>query len=278
MNHSGWHVPPELLRRYADGDDDWGLSEAVETHLAVCGECRSTVARLADVPQLDNLWARVHTTIAVPADGRLVRAGLRLGIHEADVVVVRASTGLHRPWAVAVLGAVVAALVSSMLDVDLRDFSFLALAPVVPALAVAVAYDATDPVRELTASTPASKLRVAFLRAATALAVAVPVTAAAGLIVPGLDQLTFVWLLPSLALTALVLVLLTGLTAWAASTVTGVVWVLTAAVLARDGGAAAAAVDLASGAVQVICTLTAVLLVFLLVLRTSSTRLLGGYS
>lgn len=278
MNHSGWHVPPELLRRYADGDDDWGLSEAVETHLAVCGECRSTVARLADEPQLENLWARVHTAIAAPADGRLVRAGLRLGVHEADVVVVRASTGLHRPWAVAVLGAVVAALVSSMLEVDLRDFSFLALAPVVPALAVAVAYDATDPVRELTASTPASKLRVALLRAATALAVAVPVTAAVGLVVPGLDQLTFVWLLPSLTLTALVLVLLTGLNAWAASTVTGVVWVVTAAVLARDGGAAAAAVDLASGAVQVGCALIAVLLVFLLVLRTSTTRLLGGYS
>ena len=149
---------------------------------------------------------------------------------------------------------------------------------IVPALAVAVAYDATDPVRELTASTPASKLRVALLRAATALAVALPVTVAVGLVVPGLEQLAFVWLLPSLALTSIVLVLLTWLTAWAASTATVAGWVLTAVVLSWDGGAAGAAVDLASGAAQVACAVLAALFVLLLVLRTSTSRLLGGYS
>ena len=278
MRDSGWHVPPELLQRYAGGADDWALGEAVETHLTGCAECRTAVVRLADQPQLERLWDRVHTTISAPHDGLLVRAGLRLGVHEADVVVVRSSAGLHRPWVVAVLGAVVAAIASAMLNVDLRNVTFLAVAPLVPALAVAVAYDATDPVRELTASTPASKLRVALLRASTALAVALPVTVAVGLVVPGLEQLAFVWLLPSLALTSIVLVLLTWLTAWAASTATVAGWVLTAVVLSWDGGAAGAAVDLASGAAQVACAVLAALFVLLLVLRTSTSRLLGGYS
>jgi len=278
MKESGWHVPDEVLQRYAGGADDWALGEAVETHLTRCPQCRVAVVRLADPSQLEHLWDRVHTTISAPPDGLLVRAGLRLGIHEADVVVVRASSGLHRPWVVAVLGAVVAAVVSAMLDFDLRDLTFLVIAPLVPALAVAVAYDTTDPVRELTASTPASKLRVALLRAATTLAVALPVTSAVGLLVPGLDQLAFVWLLPSLALTAMVLVLLTWLTAWTASAATGAAWVLTAVVLARNGGAAGASLDIASGAAQVACAVLATQFTLLLILRTSSTRLLGGYT
>lgn len=278
MQENEWHVPPQVLQRYAGGGDDWALGEAVEAHLTRCSQCRAAVARLEDRPRFEDLWVRVHTTISAPPQGLLVRAALRLGVPDADVVVVRASSGLYRPWVVAVLGAVLAALVPAMLNLDLGHLMFIAVAPVVPALAVAVAYDATDPVRELTASTPASKLRVALLRTATALAVALPVTAAVGLVVPGLDQLAYAWLLPSLALTALVLVLLTWLPAWAASTATGAAWVLTAAALTRDGGAAGAVVDLASLPAQLAFALLGALFVLLLILRTSSTRLLGGYS
>ena len=278
MRENEWHVPPEVLQRYAGGADDWALGEAVETHLTRCPRCRGAVAGLEDRPRLEELWTKVHVTISAPPQGRFVRAALRLGVPDADVVVVRASSGLYRPWVVAVLGAVLAALIPAMLNLDLRDLMFIAVAPVVPALAVAVAYDATDPVRELTASTPASKLRVALLRTATALAVALPVTGAVGLVVPGLEQLAYAWLLPSLALTGLVLVLLTWLPAWAAATATGAAWVLTAAALTRDGGAGGAVVDLASGPAQLAFALLGASLVLLLILRTSSTRLLGGYS
>ncbi len=107
----------------------------------------------------------------------------RLGVAPDDVVVVSAADAFLVPWAVAVGFAVVSACVVGLagLGPASRDAAFLALAPLVPVLAVVASYDALDPLREVMAPTPYSKLRLALLRATAALAVAVPATMAIGL-------------------------------------------------------------------------------------------------
>jgi hypothetical protein len=152
-----------------------------------------------------------------------------------------------------------------------QDAAFLALAPLVPVLAVAMAYDALDPLREVCLATPYSKLRLALLRATATLAVAVPATLAVGL-VPGMHDLAFAWLLPSLGLTTGLLVLLTWFEApLAGSLVTGS-WL--ALVLGLRSGWDVQA--LASPAAQLSCVALALVLAALLLVRTSTLRLQGG--
>ena len=130
-------------------------------------------------------------------------------------MVVSAADSFMVPWAVAVGFAVVSACVVALAGLGAAgpDMAFLALVPLVPVLAVVAPYDALDPLREVVAATPYSKLRLALFRATAALAVAVPATMTIGFVVP--DWMTSVsWLAPSLGLTVAALVLLTWLEAW----------------------------------------------------------------
>jgi hypothetical protein len=153
-----------------------------------------------------------------------------------------------------------------------QDAAFLALTPLVPVLAVAMAYDALDPLREVCVATPYSKLRLAMLRATATLAVAVPATLALGLVVPGMRDLAFIWLLPSLGLTTGLLVLLTWLEAPLAGAVVAGSWV--ALVFALRSGWDV--LVLASAAAQLACLALALLLGATLLVRTSTLRLQGG--
>ena len=118
------------------------------------------------------------------------------GLPDDDAVVVRASTALYLPWVISVCAALVCAVLAAVLPEPHGTSSFLVLAPLIPVLAVAAAYDTTDPLREVVGPTPLSKLRIALLRASVALAAAVPVTLGLGLLVPGFGGLAFAWLLP----------------------------------------------------------------------------------
>ena len=65
---------------------------------------------------------------------------------------------------------------------------YAVVAPLLPAMLVAAAYDASDPTRELLDATPFSKLRIALLRTALAVAAALPVVVLMGVLVPGLES------------------------------------------------------------------------------------------
>jgi len=146
------------------------------------------------------------------------------------------------------------------------------MAPLVPVLAVAAAYDALDPLRELTAPTPYSTLRLALLRATASLAVALPVTAAIGLVVPGLQDLAWVWLAPSFGLTLAALVLLTWWEAPVAAAMVCAVWVGSVVVVRTRG-----TVDVLTAPVaQVAFAAAGIALAATLVLRTSTLRIQGG--
>jgi hypothetical protein len=90
--------------------------------------------------------------------------------------------------------------------------AWLAIAPLLPAVLVAGAYDSTDPLRELTGATPSGKLRVALLRTVVAVLGALPLVLLMTL-VPDIDVSVSAWLLPALAISLVLLVLLTRLAA-----------------------------------------------------------------
>lgn len=267
MTTSTWHAAPDLLARYAGGRLDDTAQAAVEAHLTACAPCREHARSLAPPTLLDRAWLGIRSEVAAPTGPAVLRRLVRLGLPERDAVILRASSSLHTSAALAVGAAIVCAIVGGTIGANRQDAAFLLLAPLVPVLAVVAAYDATDPLRHLTGTTPASALRTALLRSVAALTIAVPLTIAVGLLVPGLRDLAGTWVLPGLALTSGSLVLLTRWTARVTFPVVAAGWLVLVGL--RSGSTVAA---LTSTGGQVACLVATALLTAVLVLRTSSAR------
>jgi hypothetical protein len=269
-----WHVDASVWEAYATGRLDAAAELSVESHVTGCAECRAAARSQVAPAAVDEVWTHVRQTVSAPAQTVPLRAMRRLGVPADDAVVVSAADSFMVPWAVAVGFAVVSACVVGLAGLGPagRDAAFLALVPLVPVLAVVASYDALDPVREVVAATPYSKLRLALLRATAALAVAVPATMTIGFVVPHMDDLALAWLAPSLGLTLAALVLLTWFEAWVTGALVASTWVTVVALL-RTGDQ----VDtLTTPVVQVAFVVGAGGLALALVLRTSTLRLQGG--
>jgi hypothetical protein len=221
-----WHAGPELLGRYADGTLGRAGQAAVETHLTGCAECRAEANRIVAEEALEPVWAGITTAISAPRLPLPLRLLAGLGVQHTDLVVLRASSAVFVSWALAVAGALIFVAIAGSLSTVEQQVFYAAVAPLLPAMLVATAYDASDPTRELLAATPFSKLRVALLRTALAVAAALPVVVLMGVLVPGLEGQRGAWLLPSLTLTVVALVLLTWLAAPVTIGVLATCWVL----------------------------------------------------
>ena len=269
-----WHIDAPSWEAYGAGRLDPAAELSVESHLVGCPDCRSAARSQVPTGTAEVVWSGVRATISAPAPSLPQRAMQRLGVAPDDAVVVSAADAFLVPWAVAVGFAVASACIVGLagLGPASRDAAFLALAPLVPVLAVVTSYDALDPLREVMAPTPYSKLRLALLRATAALTVAVPATMAIGLVVPNMDDLALTWLAPSLGLTLAALVLLTWFEAWVTGVLVASAWVTVVALL-RAGDRVDA---LTTPVLQVGFLLGAGGLVLALVLRTSTLRLQGG--
>lgn len=272
MTTAEWHVGPELWAAYVAGSLDFPAQSAVDTHVEGCAACRLAATSYADPQALDRAWSGVALEVARPPLPFPLEGLVRAGVPDRDATILGASTGLHRPWVAAIMAALVCAFLSSSLT-RYEDPIFLLLAPLIPVLAVAMAYDVTDPMRELEASTPFSKFRIALLRACAALAVAVPVTTAVGLVVPGLQGLAFVWLMPGLCLTLTMLLLLTWWTAWVAAGALAVGWAFAVGLMVEQRSLG----QLDSQAAQIAFAAVACAMAVVLLVRTRSIRLQGGY-
>lgn len=227
-----WHVDSLTWRAYAAGRLDPAAEAAVDAHVIACDGCRAGAREL--LPDPEPLWHAVHDVIARPRLRWWIRWLRRIGVPDGDLAVMAAADDLLLPWAVAVGGALVSVIAAGNLGRH-DDAAFLLLAPLMPVLAVIAAFDATDPMRELATTTPYSKLRLALLRTAATLAVALPVTVAASAAVPVLRPLTWVWLLPSLGLTCAALVLLTWTSTRACAVIVAASWVGVVAVVTGAG-------------------------------------------
>ena len=269
-----WHLEQHTWEAYAAGRLDPVAGASVEAHVTGCAQCRDAARSIVTPAQTTAVWEAVRTSIAQPVLPAPLRPLRRLGVPTQDLVVVSAADSLLVPWAAAVGFAVLSACLVALagLSPSNQDAAFFALAPLVPVLAVAMSYDALDPLREISLATPYSKLRLALLRATATLTVAVPATLAFGLVVPGMQDIAFAWLLPSLGLTTGLLVLLTWLEAPFAGAVVASSWVVLVLVL-RFGGDV---LVLTSQSAQLACVALALLLGAMLFVRTSSLRLQGG--
>lgn len=271
MTTDEWHVEARVWEAYAAGELDPVAEASVDAHVMSCPACRNSARTHVERVELEPVWQSIRAEVSRPQLPASVAWLRRLGVPHDDLVLLTASGGLLEAWAVAVGTALVCVFAVTFAPVH-QQTSFLLLAPLVPVLAVVAAYDATDPLRTLLTSTPYSKLRLALLRTAATLAVAVPVTLAVSLVLPGLDSLTFMWLLPGLALTASTLVLLTWLRPWTAATSAGLAW---AAVVTGTASLWQVS-DLTGAGAQLTILVIGLVMTGVFVVRSTSYRLLGG--
>ncbi len=269
-----WHIDVPVWEAYAMGRLDPAAELSVESHLSGCPSCQHAARSQVTLAVVDEVWTGVRRTISTPSLTLPHRVLRRLGVRPDDAVVVSTADTFLVPWAVAVGFAVVSACVVGLAGLGPagRDAAFFALAPLVPVLAVVSSYDALDPVREVVAVTPYSKLRLALLRATAALAVALPATMTIGLVVPNMDDLALAWLAPALGLTVAALVLLTWFEAWVTGVLVAAAWVTVVALL----GAGDRVDALTTPVGQLSFVVAAVGLALALLLRTSTLRLQGG--
>lgn len=239
MTDTSWHADAHLLEQYAAGGLEYPAQAAVETHLTGCATCRATAGRVGDPTMLEPVWAQVATRIAAPRLPLPLRLLARLGVPDGDLIVLKVSTNLLVPFALALLGAVVFAIVGGFLGGDQQRIFYLAVAPLLPVALVGGAYDTTDSLRELAEPTTFSKIRIALLRSAAAISFAVPLALLMGL-VPNVALSATAWLVPSLALTMCALTLFTWLAPHTVVLALSAAWLAVVAGVSVGGSASVA--------------------------------------
>ncbi len=230
-----WHVDESVLSAWVEGTSGPLASASVEQHLVRCEQCRAAVARLVRIEDVPGAWDDVLSEVSGGA-GVVERVLVRLGLPAGDAVVAGAAPVFRIAWAAGLAAVLGFILVASLAGHDRGLALFLAVAPLMPVAGVAAAYGpSADPSYELVVAAPYRMIRLVLLRSAAVLLTAVPLTVAAGILLP-LDGATAVaWVLPSLAFTLAVLGAGSWVDPWAAAVAVGAGWVAAVAVSARYG-------------------------------------------
>ena len=269
-----WHVDASTLGAWVEGTSGPITSASIEQHLVQCAQCRAAVAGLVRIEDVPGSWDDVLAEVSGGA-GLVERVLVRLGLRAGDAVVVGAAPVLRIAWSAGLAAVLGFILVASMVGDDHGQALFLALAPLMPVAGVAAAYGpSADPSYELGLAAPYRMIRLVLLRSAAVLLAAVPITVAAGLLLP-LDGATGVaWVLPALAFTVLVLGAGSWVDPWAAAVAVGAGWVTAVAVSARLGDVLAVVAPTALVGYVVLIVAGALILV----LGTPAWRLDGQWS
>lgn len=241
-----WHADDRLLTAYLDGSTTAAVAASVEQHLVRCAQCRREVRELSDPVPLQGIWDRIVADVSAPAPSWTEVVLRRLRLPDRDVVLVRSAPAVQGAWLLGILLCLLFAVIGAATGGRYGSLLFLWTTPLVPVLAVAMAFGPhADPSWELAVSSPSSPLRLILLRAGAVIATAVPLSALAGAVLPGPAWVSIAWLMPSLAGVALTLALATWWPVAHAAVSVALTWsVVTGAVVAdahrtRLGGAAA---------------------------------------
>ncbi len=205
---TAWHADEHLLGAYRAGALSLAQASSVETHLVACAQCRAAAATHADSVRLSRTFTAARALAHAAPPRRLERGLRRLGVDDAAARIVIASPAARRPWVLATL--MLAGFATAGAAVDGRAATLaLMLAPLLPLLAVAMAYGrVVDPMAETEAPLPYPRLRIVLLRAVALLVPTVAAMLLASALVPDAPAPT--WLLPALGLALLTLVLARG--------------------------------------------------------------------
>lgn len=273
-----WHVEPAVLDAYLAR----GLGElqraSVEAHVMRCATCRADIARasgpVAGPLAFSDLWDRIETRVETQASRRVTRFLGRLGIGEADAVVLRETGAQAAQWTLATtMVLAVAALAAALGRQDAARLAFLVLAPLVPPLGVAASYRLTPPSTALLEVTsPYSPARLLLWRTAYVVATAVPVAMVLGALVPGNGWMAFAWLLPGAVCLLVVLVAATWVDPTVPAAVVAVAW----AALVVGWHVRDTAAQMATAPVQVWAAVLATALVVVLHRRLLALRVARG--
>lgn len=258
-----WHASPEDLLSYRTGGASPMVAASLDAHLIRCPECRRALTAVADQPAAADSarrWQMVDDRIEAGASRRPARDLLRLGL---------ASRPLAGALLLAVALLVAVPLVIATLSGRSVEVALLSGAPLAPMVAVALSYRReTDPVGELALAAPLSGVRLVSRRALLVAAVSVPIGVVGGLLLGIPLEVALAWLLPGLALSALVLV--AGTTRLDPAIVTaclGSIWALGVSIAAWRDGADMVAEAVAAAPTQLMSLLVAALALALFVGR-----------
>jgi hypothetical protein len=147
--------------------------------------------------------------IMAPRTSRSERALQRIGVPERSARLMAATPAWRWSWFAAIAAVLVfAAGAAGEWQGNDQLAILLAIAPLVPVVAVALSYSpGVDQSREVLLVAPLSGLRLLLLRTTAVLALAIAVSLIAALAAPTGGWLRLAWLLPSLATTSMTLLL-----------------------------------------------------------------------
>jgi hypothetical protein len=234
-----WHLDPSLAEAYVDGTLDPVRAASVEQHLLGCGDCRDLLAPSVDAARLEIVWTDVLDRVQAPPRSVVERTLSRLGLDGNAARLAAATPILRGAWLTGVIGVLLLAMFAAQLTPH-GAVLFIALAPVLPAVGVALAFGrATDPLHEITLATPYPALGLLAVRTLLVVATTTVPTLVAALLLPGTTWFAVAWLLPSLAVSTGTLALSTRTTPETAAGLLSVVWLAVVVPAAFDRSATA---------------------------------------
>lgn len=202
---TAWHLDADLVGAYADGRLTAVTALSVDQHLGRCATCRAAVGATVPAARTDRLWTEIRERVEAPAPTRLERAVRALGLDEGTARLLAATPTLRGAWLTGVVLVLVLAVLAATAS-PRASAVFLALAPVLPVVGVAHAFGPLgDPGREIAAAAPYPALRLLVARTAVVVSSTLVPGLLAVALLPATSWYAVGWLLPALAMTAVVL-------------------------------------------------------------------------
>jgi hypothetical protein len=238
---TGWHLDDDTLRRYAGRTGSLAEGASAEQHLLSCEPCRARVGAAASVTGLSvvdfaAVWDRTRDAVEVPRASVFERALRGAGLPAPEARLVAVASAFRGVWLTGVAAVLAFAALAAAAGHARGVWLFLAVAPVVPCLAVASSYDPRlDPALEPELVTPYPALRLVLLRTIAVLALALPAVLLCGLVVPAEEP--FAWLLPAVGFVAVVLAASTWVSPLRAAVAVSSAWLAVIWLLAARSGA-----------------------------------------
>ncbi len=207
MTAQTWHLDRELAERYTSGQAGRVVSASIEQHLIGCAQCCALLAPYAEPQRSERIWGQVIKRVQAPPTRPLERLLRTCGMADSTARLLAVTPSLRGSWLIGVVFVLVIAELSASTS-PAGIALFMALAPVLPMISVAAAFSGdTDPSREMVSAAPYPMGHLLLARTAAVVASTLLPAAALAVLIPGSTWLALGWLLPSLALTAGVLVL-----------------------------------------------------------------------
>jgi hypothetical protein len=239
---TNWHVDDELLGRWVGHTQTLQQAAAIEQHLLGCEDCRDRVrvasreAQVAPGVDLDLVWTRLRDAVEVPRPSLVERGLRRVGLSAPDARLVATAEAFRGPWLTGVLLVMAFVILAAEYGRSSGQTIFLAVAPVLPSLAVAFCYDPSiEPALEQELVAPYSRLRLVMLRTLGVLGLGLPVVAVISPVAPGGEP--FLWLLPAAGFVAAVLALSTWTDPLRAVAAISGIWLVVVMTTALSGSA-----------------------------------------